>query len=213
MIIHGDTWCYRGRRLPLGICCGAITSAHSIGRRGTMSPCSSLKGMRTRHCSSSPIPKSPSMFTSSMSTKHPMRLSGIDSNVASNCDEHLEQTAARVAADTPLRKRARSPRRVQSDRRAEGIPLVEVVDVEETFRYPIRKPFFRRRKGGQSPGMVTVCTQLTIDRLGRLEVMAKSYRGPISAAMYAGFRDDAAMTTRRVAKSTGYRNFGHRPRR
>ena len=52
---------------------------------------------------------------------------------------------------------------------------------------PARRPHFRRRQRREH-GLVSVCTQLTVDRLDRLAMMAQNYGGPISAVLYIGFR-------------------------
>mmetsp|Transcript_8918 Transcript_8918/g.26712 ORF Transcript_8918/g.26712 Transcript_8918/m.26712 type:complete len:624 (-) Transcript_8918:135-2006(-) len=90
--------------------------------------------------------------------------------------------AATCQTSTALRGSTTSwdPSRSRKDAR------LEVVDSEETFRYPVRKPYFLKRS--DQTGTVTVCTQLTVDRLERLEALAKTFAGPISAAMYLGFR-------------------------
>mmetsp|Transcript_20231 Transcript_20231/g.58034 ORF Transcript_20231/g.58034 Transcript_20231/m.58034 type:complete len:581 (+) Transcript_20231:143-1885(+) len=54
-----------------------------------------------------------------------------------------------------------------------------------SFTQPERHLFYRR--GSQKVGDVTIFTQLTIDRIERLEQMAKEFDGPISAAVYLGF--------------------------
>jgi len=52
---------------------------------------------------------------------------------------------------------------------------------------PQRRPFFKRRR--RNPGdiaLVTLCTQLTVDRLPRLASTAASFAGPVSAAIFVG---------------------------
>ena len=61
---------------------------------------------------------------------------------------------------------------------------------QENFAQPKRMPFYKTAHGGPSPPKVTICTQLTINRLTRLDAMARSWQGPISAVMYIGYRGD-----------------------
>ena len=58
------------------------------------------------------------------------------------------------------------------------------------FSQPERHLFYRR--GNQKVGNVTIFTQLTIDRIERLEQMAREFDGPISAAIYLGFNGNIA---------------------
>ena len=60
----------------------------------------------------------------------------------------------------------------------------------EYFVEPRRVPFYKTSHRGPSPPKVTICTQLTINRLTRLDAMARSWQGPISAVMYIGYRGD-----------------------
>jgi len=59
--------------------------------------------------------------------------------------------------------------------------------LSQKFNEPQRRPFFRRRKGkGASPGLVTLCTQMSVDRLPRLLAQATNFAGPISAVVFVG---------------------------
>ena len=54
---------------------------------------------------------------------------------------------------------------------------------------PERRPFFKRRTGkggGASDDLVTLCTQMTVDRLPRLLAQATNWQGPISAVVFVG---------------------------
>ena len=61
------------------------------------------------------------------------------------------------------------------------------IDSDEVFSYPRRELNFRSRMGNSS-GLVTLCTQLTAERLHHLEHIAQAWSGPISAVIYVGFR-------------------------
>mmetsp|Transcript_12897 Transcript_12897/g.27319 ORF Transcript_12897/g.27319 Transcript_12897/m.27319 type:complete len:662 (+) Transcript_12897:72-2057(+) len=61
---------------------------------------------------------------------------------------------------------------------------------EEYFAEPRRRPYYRLATGTPSPPRVTICTQLTINRLARLDAMAQNWKGPISAVVYIGYRGD-----------------------
>lgn len=52
---------------------------------------------------------------------------------------------------------------------------------------PTQYPFWKKRVGS-TKGLVTLCTQLTVERIERLQMMAENYNGPISAVIYVGFR-------------------------
>ena len=64
---------------------------------------------------------------------------------------------------------------------------IREIDSDEVFRYPRRELNFRSRMGNSS-GLVTLCTQLTAERLHHLEHIAQAWSGPISAVIYVGFR-------------------------
>ena len=65
-----------------------------------------------------------------------------------------------------------------------------------SFAQPERHLFYRR--GNQMVGNVTIFTQLTIDRIERLEQMAREFDGPISAAIYLGFNGNIAEEQERL---------------
>lgn len=114
------------------------------------------------------------------------------SNVTNTCSVQL-QRAAGLAGEVALG----DGNRVRHIDGETGVQ-VELLDSEETFRYPVREPFFRRRLN--SSGLVTVCTQLTVDRLQRLEALAATYAGPVSAVVYIGFRGEASAEVEQVAR-------------
>lgn len=59
--------------------------------------------------------------------------------------------------------------------------------LSQKFIEPQRRPFFRRRTGkGTSSALVTLCTQMTVDRLPRLLAQATNFAGPISAVIFVG---------------------------
>lgn len=64
-----------------------------------------------------------------------------------------------------------------------------VVNIQEERKYPRRDLYFRRRTG--SGGKVTLCTQLTPERLHHLQHIAKHWGGPVSAAIYVGHRNSS----------------------
>ena len=54
---------------------------------------------------------------------------------------------------------------------------------------PERRPFFKRRiekADGASDDLVTLCTQMTVDRLPRLLAQATNFGGPVSAVVFVG---------------------------
>lgn len=106
------------------------------------------------------------------------------------CGAHLRR-ATQLASEMVLDDR----NHLRQIDRETGV-RIEVLDNEEVFRYPVRQPFFRKRSN--SSGLVTACTQLTVDRLQRLESMAQMYAGPVSAVVYVGFRGQAAAELEQV---------------
>ena len=64
-----------------------------------------------------------------------------------------------------------------------------VVNIQEERKYPRRDLYFRRRTG--SSGKVTLCTQLTPERLHHLEHIVKHWGGPVSAVIYVGHRESS----------------------
>jgi len=73
------------------------------------------------------------------------------------------------------------------------------IDSDEVFSYPRRELNFRSRLGNSS-GLVTLCTQLTPERLHYLEYIAQTWRGPISAVIYVGFRFERGQDMQRITK-------------
>lgn len=92
---------------------------------------------------------------------------------------------------------------VEDSQRAskEALQVVQI-DNDEVFRYPRRELNFRSRlsRTDNSTGaaLVTLCTQLTPERLPYLEQIAKAWRGPISAVIYVGFRSDQSQELQTV---------------
>ena len=74
---------------------------------------------------------------------------------------------------------------IRNEQSSRAIPLAQ-----EQFAEPKRMPFYKMAQGGPSSPKLTICTQLTINRLVRLDAMARSWHGPISAVMYVGYRGD-----------------------
>lgn len=74
---------------------------------------------------------------------------------------------------------------ISSHQSSRAIPLAQ-----EHFSEPKRVPLYKTAQGGPSSPRVTICTQLTINRLTRLDAMARSWQGPISAVLYVGYRGD-----------------------
>jgi hypothetical protein len=71
--------------------------------------------------------------------------------------------------------------------------------LQESFRrlaqklsQPERRPFFKTRRGkatstsSTSADLVTLCTQMTVDRLPRLLAQVTNFAGPVSAVIYVG---------------------------
>ena len=80
------------------------------------------------------------------------------------------------------------PKGVDSSDESEYRKLTESFRLlSQKFNEPQRRPFFRRRTGKDaSPGLVTLCTQMTVDRLPRLLAQATNFAGPISAVVFVG---------------------------
>ena len=74
--------------------------------------------------------------------------------------------------------------------------LKESPTSSSSFSQPERHLFYRR--GKQKVGNVTIFTQLTIDRIERLEQMAREFGGPITAAIYLGFNGNIAEEQERL---------------
>ena len=74
---------------------------------------------------------------------------------------------------------------------------IREIDSDEVFRYPRRELNFRSRMGNNS-GLVTLCTQLTTERLHHLKYIAQAWQGPISAVIYVGFRYKMEVDMQRV---------------
>ena len=65
---------------------------------------------------------------------------------------------------------------------------------------PVQHSYWKRRLGSAT-GLVTLCTQLTVDRISRLQMMAQNYNGPISAVVYVGFRSPKSTQSQEEEKS------------
>jgi len=48
------------------------------------------------------------------------------------------------------------------------------------------------------PPLVTVCTQLTIDRFYRFDALARQYQGPISVVMYVSYRTNQDLLSQQL---------------
>ena len=68
-------------------------------------------------------------------------------------------------------------------------------------RWKVRRTiyFMRRNSGG---GRITLCTQLSIDRLPRLVHLSKTWQGPISAVLHTGSDSYNAIFVQEFAKRT-----------
>ena len=58
---------------------------------------------------------------------------------------------------------------------------------KDHFAEPRRKPYYRVAKSAFHSPRVTICTQLTVNRLVRLDAMAQNWGGPISAVLFIGY--------------------------
>ena len=85
----------------------------------------------------------------------------------------------------------------QSNIPGERRQRIQEIDSGEVFSYPRREMNFRSRMRNSS-GLVTLCTQLTTERLPHLEHIAQAWQGPISAVIYVGFRYKTDVDMQRV---------------
>lgn len=70
------------------------------------------------------------------------------------------------------------------------------------FSQPERRPFFKRRiekADSASDDLLTLCTQMTVDRLPRLLAQATNFAGPISAVVFVGRYKSVEEETAEVA--------------
>ena len=58
----------------------------------------------------------------------------------------------------------------------------------EVYNFPRRDLFYRKRSG--SGGKVTLCTQITPERLQYLSYIVKNWGGPVSAVVFVGYRSN-----------------------
>ena len=68
----------------------------------------------------------------------------------------------------------------------------------EVYNFPRRDLFYRKRSG--SGGKVTLCTQITPERLQYLSYIVKNWGGPVSAVVFVGYRGNQVEELAEVTK-------------